>query len=227
MLRSLVGSEMCIRDSSWLDAASRACLGAIMLCMAAALVDMDVASSSASAAVFIASLIQIALVIVRVAHRILCWYVDSRMATELVLLETVWTHIPGRSRKVTRQFMTDDSEALLEITKVAEDRDDVEERGGDDKGDSLSDSKLLITPEISQEDDDTKPAALQKSEEVSASVTTSPLSETSSLDLSTSSSNISSGTASVVFSSASEGSQLTDHSSSSLASETSDDDDLL
>ena len=214
---------------SWLDAASRACLGAIMICMAAALVNMDVASSSASAAVFVTSIIQMALVAVRIAHRVLSWYVDSRMAAELVVLETVWTHIPGRSRKVTRQFTTDDSEALLEITKVAEDRDDLE----DDKDSTLGDdSNLLSPPRISVDNDesDTTPQAIRKSEEdSSASVPTPPPSDTSStLNLSTSSSHISSGTPSIVFSSTSDSSPDSQPSThSSLESKTSDDDDDL
>ena len=45
------------------------------------------------------------------------------MAGSLLPLEMVWTHIPGRDKKVTQRFLAEDSEVLLELSNVAKDRD--------------------------------------------------------------------------------------------------------
>lgn len=54
-------------------------------------------------------------VVCGVAHWVVCWYVDSRMAS--VSLQTVWTHVPSANKKVTQRF-SNDSDGLLELQTV-------------------------------------------------------------------------------------------------------------
>ena len=108
----------------WLDAASRLCLGAIMFCMAAALVDDGMARESVAVVVYALVVVQLVLVALRLVHQCVCWYVDTQMADSSLPLETVWTHIPGREKKMTQRFLAEDSEVLLELSDVAKDRED-------------------------------------------------------------------------------------------------------
>ena len=107
----------------WLDAASRVCLGTIVFCMAASLVDGGTARESVAMVAYALVVVQLVLVVLRVVHQCVCWYVDAQMAGSLLPLETVWTHIPGRDKKVTQRFLAEGSEVLLELSDVAKDRD--------------------------------------------------------------------------------------------------------
>ena len=131
----------------WFDAASRVCFGAIMFCMAAALVDGGTAREPVEVVVYALVVVQLVLVALRVVHLCVCWYVDAQIAGSSLPLETVWTHIPGRDKKVTQRFLAEDSEVLLELSDVAKDRDnegDVAEMASHHS--TTSDTESVSTP---------------------------------------------------------------------------------
>ena len=94
-LRSVVGNH--------LGVAAKIILGLVLFCLTASLTD----PSGGSAAVIVLGFIMTAVTIIRVVHAIVCMYFDHRMAKDEVALTTVWSHVPGESKKTTHAFSID------------------------------------------------------------------------------------------------------------------------
>ena len=64
--------------------------------------------------------------LLRLVHTVLCLVVENKLRVASVPLETMWTHIVGREKRVTHRFGTMDEE-LRDLASVRNDIDDGDE----------------------------------------------------------------------------------------------------
>lgn len=109
--------------AGWLDAASRFALAGILFSAAAALVSGGPTPAVTLTVNLALAVVLVVLTATRVAHHALCYYFDMIMLADEVALVTLWTHIPGATRKVTHQFSAD-GDGLLELQIISAERDE-------------------------------------------------------------------------------------------------------
>lgn len=139
--------------TGWLDVASRMCLGCVLFCMAAAIIDGTRLDAAAADAAFAFIVVMMCITALRVVHHVLCILFDHKMESEAIPLEIVWTHVIGGTKKKTHRFaaMDDDlrdiagnrDDAGDESLQIMEDMDAVDEGYSAEEN---SDEEYLIAP---------------------------------------------------------------------------------
>jgi hypothetical protein len=136
--------------SSVLSGASRACCGAALMCMAAALNDSGPTDAASLTAILAIGIVLMVIAVLRIVFALFGWYVEYRMHGDNVPLSLVWTHIPGSSNKTTQQFtVAGDQEMLI----VADIRDEDEKEGKEDDIERRNSFDDVISCEMLSEDE--------------------------------------------------------------------------